>query len=323
MPANRAFAFACVLALTSSVAMHAAADPDPPKRPPADAARAERLFTEAKKLVHDGRHAEACIKLEESERLDSALGTQFNLADCYEHTGRLARAWALFTRVGATARAAGKRERERAALERASALEPKVARITLSIKDPVPGLEVQRDGVAWSREAIGQPEVVDPGPVSITAVAPGRADFTTRFVLVAGETRTVEVPALAPIAPPPAAAPVSAPPVRESEGLRGQQVAAIAVGGIGVVAFAVGSAFGIVALTKHNEAKSVCPEPSACTDRDAASTWTDATSAGTISTIGVVVGIVALGAAGALWFTTPRASAVAARPQGADLVLRW
>jgi hypothetical protein len=333
MPANRALAFASVLALASSVTLQAFADPEPQKRSGADdVARAERLFEDAKKLVREGRHAEACVELEESERLDSALGTQFNLADCYEHTGRLARAWALFTRVGASAKAAGKRERERAAVDRASALEPKLARVTVSVKDAVPGLDVRRDGVVWPRDAIGRSEVVDPGPVSITASAPGHREFATRFVIAAGQARAIEIPALVPIASAPApaaAAPApaptagSAPTFRESDGLHGQRVAAITVGAVGAVALAVGGVFGIVSLTKHDQASAACPDPHACNDAAAASTWTEATSAGTASTIGIVAGVVVLGVAGALWFTAPKGRVVASRPLGGDLVLRW
>src|SRR5262249_24412526 len=54
---------------------------------------ADRLFKEAEVLARAGRYAEACPKLEESERLDPGIGTQFNLADCYERTGRVAHAY--------------------------------------------------------------------------------------------------------------------------------------------------------------------------------------------------------------------------------------
>jgi len=58
----------------------------------ADAPAAQALFDEAKRAMADGRWAEACPKLEESERLDPSIGTAFNLARCYEHVGRIASA---------------------------------------------------------------------------------------------------------------------------------------------------------------------------------------------------------------------------------------
>jgi hypothetical protein len=55
----------------------------------ADTDRAERLFAEASALVAAGKYAEACPRFEESERLDGALGTHYNLALCFEKIGKL------------------------------------------------------------------------------------------------------------------------------------------------------------------------------------------------------------------------------------------
>ncbi len=55
---------------------------------------ARSLFDQGRALVKDGNYAAACPKLEESQKIDSGVGTLFNLADCYEHLGRFASAWA-------------------------------------------------------------------------------------------------------------------------------------------------------------------------------------------------------------------------------------
>src|SRR6516165_8666630 len=78
-----------------------------------DEAEARVLFFEARKLVAAGQYSSACPKFEESYRLDPGIGTNFNLADCYEHTGRIASAWARFLDVAASTRAAGQIEREK------------------------------------------------------------------------------------------------------------------------------------------------------------------------------------------------------------------
>src|SRR3954467_7016553 len=62
----------------------------------ADKAAAQSLFDQGRSLMTKGQYAQACPKLAESQRLDPGLGTQFNLADCYEHLGQTASAWAGF-----------------------------------------------------------------------------------------------------------------------------------------------------------------------------------------------------------------------------------
>src|SRR5687767_9143297 len=49
-----------------------------------DAAAATQLFQEGRDLLKQGKHAAACAKLAESQRLDARVGTLLNLADCEE-----------------------------------------------------------------------------------------------------------------------------------------------------------------------------------------------------------------------------------------------
>src|SRR6185436_12399932 len=63
----------------------------------ADKSLATQLFKEGRALVDQGKVAEGCRKLEESQRLDPGGGTLLNVALCHEKEGRTATAWAEFT----------------------------------------------------------------------------------------------------------------------------------------------------------------------------------------------------------------------------------
>ncbi|HEX2686885.1 MAG TPA: choice-of-anchor D domain-containing protein, partial [Kofleriaceae bacterium] len=57
---------------------------------------AEETFTQGRELLKQGKYAEACTAFEQSQRLDPQFGTQYNIAGCYEKTGKLATAWNLY-----------------------------------------------------------------------------------------------------------------------------------------------------------------------------------------------------------------------------------
>ncbi|XYH92617.1 hypothetical protein ACMHYB_32665 [Sorangium sp. So ce1128] len=175
----------------------------------ADTAAAQALFDAARQLMAQGKYADACPKLEESQRLDPGIGTQFNLAACYEQLGRTASAWSTFLEVAGAAKAAGQLEREKVARQRATALEPKLIRLTITAPADAPGdLQVKRDGALVGRAQWGTPVPVDPGKHTIEASAAGRAPFARTVDLTrAGATETVAIPPLPAGAPARAAAP--------------------------------------------------------------------------------------------------------------------
>ncbi|WP_438021712.1 hypothetical protein [Sorangium sp. So ce233] len=174
----------------------------------ADTAAAQALFDAARQLMAQGKYADACPKLEESQRLDPGIGTQFNLATCYEQLGRTASAWSTFLDVAGAAKAAGQVEREKVARQRATALEPRLIRLTITAPADAPAdLQVKRDGALVGRAQWGIPVPVDPGKHTIEASAAGRAPFAkTVEVTRAGASETVAIPPLPAGAPARAAA---------------------------------------------------------------------------------------------------------------------
>src|ERR1700730_15879131 len=114
-----------------------------------DPAAAQSLFDEAKRLMKEERYALACPKFEESQKMDPGLGTQFHLANCWQHIGRTARAWALFREIEAGARTLWQGGGARVAHVRAAALEPWLSKFEIEPHQAggMPGVEIRRDGI--------------------------------------------------------------------------------------------------------------------------------------------------------------------------------
>jgi hypothetical protein len=111
---------------------------------------------------------------------------------------------------------------------------------------------------------------------------------------------------------------VAPPAGTESEAWPAQRTVAIGVGAAGVVGVAVGSAFGLIAKSKNDQAL----EPANCRTSTQCSTsgltlTDDARSAATVSTVAFIAGGAAIATGAVLWFTAPHGgsgAAVRARP---------
>jgi tetratricopeptide (TPR) repeat protein len=268
---------------------------------------AQALFDQAKQLLADGHVLEACPKLEESQRLEPRSGTLINLAYCYEQSGRLASAWSKYLEAAAAAKATGNQEREAVARERATALAPRCSKLTIAVAPAltsVPGLEIKRDGVLVGEPAWGLSLPSDAGDHEVTANAPGRVPFKTKVRVVGeGVTTTVSVPVLA---PEPSAAP--GPSTSTNHGLGTQRTVALVAGGVGVIGFGLGAAFGLVSKSKHDQAAREC-DGAACPDESALAAANAAQSYGNLSTAMMIVGGVGLAKGVMLWLTAPNAKA--------------
>ncbi len=272
-----------------------------------DVATADALFNEANALAAAGNYAAACPKLAESQKIEPAVGTQFNLADCYEHLGRTATAFALFEDVARIARAAGKFERERLARQRASALAPKLAKVRITATSPAPGLELKIDDVVIPRDRWpGTP--IDPGEHEVSASAPSRRAWNGHVVANAAATTEITVPELFDPTPPPSVPPPALPPPVPST----QKTLALAIGGVGLAGIAVGAIGGAMSIGSRSSAQDTCPEATyhfRCPTAQGTDDWNAATTAGNVSTGGFVVGGVAIAGAAVLWLTAPSAKA--------------
>ncbi|HLL21253.1 MAG TPA: hypothetical protein VK427_03930, partial [Kofleriaceae bacterium] len=55
--------------------------------------RADKLFSDGRKYLVNGEYSLACTAFEQSQAADPAIGTQLNIALCYEQWGKLAAAY--------------------------------------------------------------------------------------------------------------------------------------------------------------------------------------------------------------------------------------
>src|SRR5262249_30335548 len=102
--------------------------------------RAQALFDEGRRLMDAKSYALACPKFAASQKLDPGAGTLLNLADCYDKNGQTASAWATFDEAAAEATKSGHLDWAAQARDRAAALEPTLARLTISVTTPIPNL---------------------------------------------------------------------------------------------------------------------------------------------------------------------------------------
>lgn len=276
-------------------------------------AAAEALFVEAQKLVKEKKYAEACPKFAESNRLDRGAGTLIHLADCYEKNKQTASAWATYKEAASAAQALGRADWQKLATQRSSALEPKLAKLTIKVESPVDKIEVTTDGAPYAQASWGVPLPVDVGAHTIEASAPGYKPFKTiATVAKDGEKLDVIVPKLeaAPkdVAEGPKPEPVKAPPAEKEDDGSGQRAVGFIVAGVGVAGLAAGGITGLMALGKNNDSKEKCPNDGACASQEGVDANDSAKSLGLVSTIAFGAGAALIVGGAVLIFTAPKGS---------------
>jgi hypothetical protein len=305
--ARASIAFACAALSVSVVESSARAEGSL-----ADKAAAQSLFDEGRKLMSAGKFAEACPKLAESQKLDPGVGTQFNLADCYEKIGQTASAWAGFLEAASAAKSMGQIDREKVARERAAALAPRLSKLTITSSQAatLAGLEIKRDGAPVGRALWGTAIAVDPGSHAIEVTAPGKKPWQT-VAKVEGDKASVVV-----TIPPLEDAPAQAQEAPKAEGQdasvdlssagKGRRTLGIIVAGVGVVGLGLGTAFALEARDNNESSFAHCDpiDKNSC-QPEGVNLRNDARTAGNLATVSVGVGMAALVAGAVLYFTAP------------------
>lgn len=314
---RRGFLFASGVALVLTAAPAFANDP----------AAAQALFEQAQALMRQERWAEACPKLEESQRLDPGDGTVLHLAACREHEGKIATAWALYEDALVAAKRSNNKGRLKIAQERIEFLEPRLHRLRVKVTSgdrKLPGFKVVRDETPIRAALWNDAFPVDPGPHTIAASADGYQKWSRTIDVPreSGET-TIEIP---PLSPEPAKTPSEEPRGAEDGAGDTQRTVGLVLGGVGAAGLVTGVIFGAFAFSKENEADSHCDPPdfTICRQEGVNAGKTSETY-GNVSTVAFIAGG-ALAAGGAvLYFTAPNHGRVglAIAPSSVSLQARW
>jgi hypothetical protein len=221
-----------------------------------DRAAADALFYEARDLVRAGKRAEGCAKFEASLALSPAASTMLNIARCHEQDGKIATAWADYTRAlslnGDTPGVERRRELEGLARKGLHALEPRLPRLRIVVASAPPGVEVWRDDKAIPAAALGEALPADPGLHQVRVRAPGYREETRAATLDEGKTAVVEI---ALQKAPEGQAPSGAREGRRPGWSRPTGIALTAAGGVGL---GIGAVTGILSLNKISAIKSSC-----------------------------------------------------------------
>jgi hypothetical protein len=297
-----------------------------------DTALAETLFRQGRQLMEAGDYKAACPKLAESFSQDPATGTLLALAICHDQGGQTASAWATYAEVASRAKQDGRADREQAARERLTALEPKLSRLTVAVNPEtasVQGIVIKRDGIALGRGAWGAAAPVDPGEHHVEATAPGKRAWSASVAVGAdADAKTIEVPVLedeprevgAAVDALPAGA---AQPQGEDKGPASGEppirTIGLITGGVGLASLGVSAFFALRAASLNDESKEGghCDANNEC-DSTGLEKRDDAVSASTVATITLIAGGVLTSAGVALFFlgepSKPSEAAVHAAP---------
>src|ERR1044071_8392805 len=300
--------------------------------------QAEALFRDGKRLMKEGKLAEACAAFEGSERAEHNVATLLSLADCREKNHQYASAWALFLQADSQTRSdPSKATLNVTAKNRARALEPKLSYLTINVPDEsrIPDLVLTRDGAPVDPAEWNRSIPADGGSHVIAGKAPGHESWSTTVTLQPeSDKQAVEVPrfkALPEIE--------NSPPRDEAARIQVRQLPAppepspftrrrkigLAVAGGGLAA---GVIAGVLMWSKaddlHQQAVKACP-PMACSMAGAQdATATDRSAHTWVNRANIAYGVAGLAAlaGGVLWLTgkpeSPSAGQVVVVPQLGD-----
>jgi tetratricopeptide (TPR) repeat protein len=240
---------------------------------------AESLFQNGRVLMRSKKYAEACLKFEESQRLDPQIGTLLNLGVCHVQLGKIATAWGEFEEVRALAKREARTKHVQFAIREKNKIESRLPKIVIEVPDGsrVPGLQVVQNQTPLHEGAWATPLPIDPGDFTIEAKAAGYQTWRHKYSIKEKETLHIPIPKLeidkeavppVHVTTPPTTTtttqpPANPPPASEQQptpqGLSTPQTIGLGLGAVGLISIGIGSYFGAQALNKRADSNDLCP----------------------------------------------------------------
>ncbi|GAC1580399.1 MAG: hypothetical protein NVS3B20_11270 [Polyangiales bacterium] len=268
--------------------------------------QAQVRFLRGKNLYAHKKFVPALVEFRASIDLVASPNARLFVARTLRELGRDVEAYVEFGRTAVEAGELSSQDARYAkagesASDERKALEPKLAFVTIVVENSgentvlkVQGEEVRRGG--WS-----EPAPVKPGSAEISVETPPKPPIVKTLELTAGQRETLTIDAGVgrnePVTPNEALRPiVHQGDAHQTANLRPY---ALVAGGVGVAGIVTFTLFGVMANAKYNDLKSQCGQGPCTTDQGA--TIDAGKRDQRIANVGLVVGILGLGAGVALF----------------------
>ena len=269
-------------------------------------AGARAAATEGAKAFNDQQYAKAIDLFSRAEKLVHAPTHMLYLARAHEKLGQLVDAREIYIKI--------KRERladsapqafknaQQSAEQELQALTPRIPHVTASVQGAgAANPRITMDGVRVPDALVGIPRPVDPGKHVFQAFAEGMESSKNTVDVKEGASETVVLtlqPVAAPGAQPDAPRAASQPQLdthASTAGVSGMRIGSYVAFGVGAVGIGTGVVFLLKKNSKSSDADSLFSSCNArgCTAAERSQITSlddDASSAGTLSTVGFVVG---------------------------------
>jgi hypothetical protein len=257
-------------------------------------AAAEALFRAGRQAADQKDWKTACARFEESNRLEPASGTVFNLAHCREQLGELASAWQRYLEVKDKLEPGD--SRLEVVTERIASLERRLPKLTLENDGSIPGMVALRDDKEVGAATFGVPLPVDPGKHTIVVRARGRRDNVITVELAEGEQRSLKLEPGAPadaVKPVKGSAPPASAPAERRDAPSSTRTAGFVIGGVGAAGLVTSLVTGALVLSKKSTVDDECSNK-VCSP-EGVQAGEDGALFSTVSTVAFAVGAVGLG----------------------------